>query len=106
VENAFNHGLKTKKKDRVIDITGDLKDGAISLSVEDNGIGMTEENVEALNKELMEIGNNENIKASIGLNNVNGRIKLYFGMEYGIKIYSQLGTGTRVSLILPMYKEE
>jgi two-component system, sensor histidine kinase YesM len=106
VENAFNHGLKTKKKDRVIDITGELKDGVISLNVEDNGVGMTEENVEALNKELMEIENKENIKASIGLNNVNGRIKLYFGKEYGIKIYSQIGTGTRVSLILPMYKEE
>jgi two-component system, sensor histidine kinase YesM len=64
------------------------------------------ETVEALNRELKEVSQKEDFNASIGLNNVNSRIKLYFGMDYGITIFSKQGEGTSVSLSLPMQKGE
>lgn len=69
---------------------------------------MTE--VSLLNQRLSQpiSGENENPgeeKAGIGIENVNRRIKMFCGEEYGLRISSNLGTGTQVEVSLPLYRE-
>ena len=105
IENAFKHGLKTKKVNKVININGHLNNGIIILEVEDNGVGINGDNLERLNARLSEVGQKEQYSSGIGLSNVNSRIKLYFGANYGVILDSRFGEGTRASLSIPMGKE-
>ena len=65
------------------------------MSVSDNGLGMTEEQVQKM------LTNAEHVPSrrgsGIGVRNVNERIKLYFGKDYGLTIESELDVGTRVT---------
>ena len=105
VENAFQHGIKGKMKEGIIEITGQESEQEFLIEVTDNGEGMLEDKLVALNKEMGEIEKEEGSSGSIGLSNVNSRIKLYFGMEYGLEISSRLGEGTTVKIRLP-WKED
>ena len=80
-------------------IKGHRRQGYINLAVKDNGAGMSEERL----KEVLEkLENRLEHTASIGLRNVNHRIKLYFGESFGIQIKSKAGKGTLVRLIFPV----
>ena len=94
LENAIYHGMKDVVKDGRIVISAEIKDkNILELVVYDNGIGMTEEEVHDLNEYIQ--GNNQKYK-SIGLRNVNRRIKLQYGEKYGVSVKSQKGVGTTV----------
>ncbi len=94
LENAIYHGMKDVVKDGKIVISAEIKDkNILELIVYDNGIGMTEEEVHDLNEYVQ--GNNQKYK-SIGLRNVNRRIKLQYGEKYGVFVDSQKGIGTTV----------
>lgn len=94
LENAIYHGMKDVVKDGKIVISAEIKDkNILELIVYDNGIGMTEEEVHDLNEYIQ--GNNQKYK-SIGLRNVNRRIKLQYGEKYGVFVESQKGIGTTV----------
>ena len=69
------------------------------LSVEDNGLGMTEEQVESLFTDTAHVASKRG--SGIGVRNVNERIKLYFGAEYGLSIESEPDEGTAVKIHLP-----
>ena len=73
-----------------------VKDGEdVLLAVEDNGPGMEQEEADKL----------VTYKASgYGLKNVNDRMQLLYGMEYGIKVFSQIDQGTRVEMRIPREK--
>lgn len=99
VENSINHGLKDKAHGGIINISGRLIDNTIEFQVTDNGIGM--ENAQILR--LIEYLNDLNDSfTSIGLKNINKRIKLRYGDPYGIYISSELNIGTTVTIILPV----
>lgn len=111
VENAIKHGLETKLDKGIIKISAYNTKKRLIITIEDNGIGITEEKVKILNQRLTK--KRENIllvdkkgDTSIGIENVNERIKLYFGDEYGIKIFSTYGIGTIVEMTLPLIKED
>jgi two-component system sensor histidine kinase YesM len=70
----------------------------LELSVNDDGVGMTQNQIETLLKQHDEKNSGFN---HIGIHNVNRRIKLNFGEEYGLQIYSDEETGTQMKLILP-----
>ena len=78
---------------------GILNGETAELSVEDNGLGMTPEELNRLRENI----NGDVIKESahIGLSNVNQRIRLYYGNEYGLIIDSREGIGTRVTIRFP-----
>jgi two-component system sensor histidine kinase YesM len=97
VENCIEHGIAGKTDGRgKIAITGQSRDGYIEITVEDNGVGMTEEKArEVLSRE----------SRGYGLKNVNDRLKLFFGEEYGISIESVLGKGTVMTIRLPKREE-
>ncbi|WP_163192953.1 sensor histidine kinase [Clostridium thermarum] len=103
VENAFVHGLENKQGSGNIDLNIRAEKDNFIITVKDDGLGISPEKLEYLNKCLEDftIGG----KKSIGISNVNQRIKLYYGEEYGIKIRSRINEGTEVILILPKSKE-
>ena len=95
IENAIYHGL-----DRMVDegeiricVHGDGKD--IVITVSDNGLGMTKEQCETILKK------DRSDSKGIGVKNVNDRLKIYFGDEYGISIDSELDVGTTVTIRIP-----
>lgn len=100
IENAIYHGI-----DRMVDegkISVNVKDKGkdIIIEVEDNGIGMTKEQCEKILKK------ERSDSSGIGVKNVNDRLKIYFGDEYGLTIESELDVGTKVTVKIPKISEE
>lgn len=100
IENAVYHGLKPKGECGTLIITGTEYDNNIKFIIADNGVGMTHEKCDLLNKRLADT-NNISVDGHIGLYNVNKRLKIIFGDEYGIYVDSEPQKGTKVSVIIP-----
>ncbi len=100
LENAINYGVGGMDEDEggEIRVSGSRRDGKITLSVTDNGIGMSEEEVLFL---LTDSDRVHKQGSGVGLVNVNNRIHLLFGKEYGITVESEPDEGTRVSICIP-----
>ncbi|MGN0413309.1 MAG: sensor histidine kinase [Lachnospiraceae bacterium] len=99
VENALYHGIKYKRAKGKILVTGVLEKEQIHLKVEDNGVGMTPEELEKLRSEISRPC--KETEAGFGLANVNERIRMNFGPEYGMKINSEKDKGTVVDIWIP-----
>lgn len=103
IENAIYHGLN-----RTVD-EGEIKisvkkapddENDILITVSDNGIGMTEEQCNAILKK------ERSDSSGIGVKNVNDRLKIYFGDKYGLNIESELDVGTTVTVRIPKKEGE
>lgn len=103
VENAIYHGMEFMDGDGAIIIKACREGEELCLSVEDNGLGMTEEMV---NKLLNGNVNSSKRGSGIGVRNVNERIQLYFGSQYGLEILSEPDEGTRIIVHLPCLNYE
>ncbi|MHB1394179.1 MAG: cache domain-containing sensor histidine kinase [Clostridia bacterium] len=107
VENAVKHGIEKSRRKGVIRISAYRKDGHVVFEVADNGIGMTQDELEALNLRLHEDtliyeGKDPGAaRKSIGLENVNRRIKLLYGSSYGVEIESSYDEYTKVIVRIP-----
>lgn len=105
VENSFSHGLEDRVSGGFIYIlinTEVLKDKKVmNISVKDNGCGIDEDKLQELNEQL-ENGLDDINSTHIGIANVNSRIKLFYGNEYGLSISSDFGEGTQVTIRIPV----
>lgn len=81
IENAFEHGLERKLSDGLLKITFANTNTELCIMIEDNGEELTDEDLQALQKNLL---NNENVKEITGIININQRLKLKFGDESGL----------------------
>lgn len=99
VENAILHGLEDSDGNGKIVVKVSAGEEHLYIVITDNGKGMTVEELERVQKRLE--AKNPELKTSIGLYNINERIKLCYGKEYGIQIESTLKQGTKVTLMLP-----
>lgn len=102
VENAIQHGIFAQLSEGEIRITGFAADGKLHLVIEDNGIGMEEDRLHSLLNEI----NKEKTGTGAGtkymaLSNVNRRLVLSYGSDYGLRIESRPGQGTRVTMVIP-----
>lgn len=97
VENAIYHGLKTKGEQGNVSIRAARSGKDVMIMVEDNGVGMSEEQLQRVEASLSGKGR----QTSIGLYNVHERIKLYFGEAYGLTVGSCLGEGTAIEMRVP-----
>ena len=102
VENAINHGLKNYKGEKKIYICACPEEQNLVITVEDNGVGMSEERIRELFEESPDQGDKRD---SIGILNIHKRMRLLFGEQYGVKIESTPGKGTRVILTVPRKKK-
>ena len=106
VENALTHGLRnTRRKDKKLLIRAEHIGENLVITIADNGTGM---DAEAMNV-LLERNDRKRVETgvSIGILNVNARLKQLFGAEYGLWIQSQAGEGTTVTITVPIvYSEE
>ena len=103
IENAIYYGMEYMDGEGEIHIRAYTRDQDLYLEVEDNGPGMPEEQVE----HLLTGGEKARQKGSgIGLKNVNQRIQLYFGTQYGLEIESEPDEGTVVRIHIPKTTEE
>ena len=101
IENAIYHGLNRMIDEGFIEIKIFEDGGDVVFTVEDNGVGMTKEQCESiLHKEV------KGQTGGIGIKNVNDRVKIYFGEQYGMKIESELDEGTKVSIRMPKLEED
>jgi two-component system sensor histidine kinase YesM len=94
IENAILHGLKLRKDDPVLNITGRLVNQKIEFIIKDNGPGF---DAAELNMKLQSV----HYDSSVGIFNVNNHIKLNFGKQYGIHVDSVIGEGTTVYVLIP-----
>ncbi|MGL4912493.1 MAG: sensor histidine kinase, partial [Romboutsia sp.] len=103
VENSINHGLRKDHENNFITISATRLDHEIEIMIKDNGVGMSKDRLDKLEEGLI-----KDLKksSSIGLMNINNRLKLKFGQEYGIKIKSKEGKGTTVKIKLPILRDE
>lgn len=98
LENAIRHGFSGENtENRCIRMIGRLDQNDLKLTIEDNGAGMTLEQLEELRTHLESFQGKDNI----GLRNVNQRCRLCYGEQYGIQIDSRLSEGTKVILTIP-----
>jgi len=100
VENVVKHALDSDNREKIFGITVNDEDPEIIITVYDNGNGMEAAKVEEMNTKLSEWTDQDDFD-SIGLQNVNQRIKLMYGNEYGVQIKSMKGFGTAVKIKLP-----
>ncbi len=105
VENAIQHGLRnTRRKDKELTITTAHKDGKLVITIEDNGAGM---DAEAMNEQLKKADLSRiELGRSIGVMNVNARVKNVYGDDCGIHYESNPREGTRAVIVLPIVREE
>lgn len=102
VENAIYHGIKNKRGKGFLRVNGTLEgEDKIRFEVIDNGIGMDEDRLEKLRNHLISGEIVPDSKNGFGLINVQQRIQLYYGKEFGLKINSWKGSGTKVTITIP-----
>ena len=99
IENSINHGLDLMVDEGRIDVLVRQDGDDIVFSVRDNGVGMSEEQIEA----IMQHGPTD--RTGIGIKSVNDRLKIYFGKSYGLSITSEPDVGTCVEIRMPKIKE-
>lgn len=95
VENAIYHGLNAKRGGGKITITAKEQEGKLYFSVEDNGLGITTEKLKEI-RQLLSCDHRESGKTGFGIFNVNERIRLSVGKEYGLVYSSVYQEGTKV----------
>ena len=100
-ENSLQHAFGKMKEVNIISLTAQEDKGDIIFRLRDNGVGMKEGQVEALNRELARTDTGtlvNNVDKGIGLRNVNARIKNLYGKECGIQIRSEEGKYTEIQI--------
>ena len=101
IENAIYHGLKYKESKGLLIVKGFMKDGNAVLQVIDDGVGMDEETLAHIyDKHKVNYHSN-----GVGVYNVQKRLKLYYGDDYGITYESEKGEGTTATITIPGRQE-
>ena len=111
IENSIYHGLERKIGRGNLVIRIGASDERLRIRVSDDGMGMDEETLKRLNEKLRcltldHVSEDTGKRGGIALVNVNNRIKLLFGEEFGITFYSRKGAGTDALLVLPLVEKE
>lgn len=102
IENAIYHGIRPARKVGTISVQVYEEETDILFVVTDDGQGIDEETLKEINSQMQDKYNLEG--KNVGVRNVNQRIKLIFGEQYGVKVSSQKNVGTKVTVRIPKYK--
>ncbi|WP_434749843.1 cache domain-containing sensor histidine kinase [Paenibacillus amylolyticus] len=111
VENAIYHGIKGRRGPGHIVIRGNVQQGRLHLTIQDDGAGMTRERLAEMLQlldmpmESLESTSPEWTGKSYGMLNVQARLRLSFGSDYGILLHSKPNEGTCVTIVHPLMRE-
>ena len=109
VENSINHGLEAKIGPGRIFIDITHTERTVCIRVDDDGVGIPADKLDSINTQLSK--NESNCAADsvrgmgLALFNINSRIRLLYGEDYGVSVASSVGKGTQVQIMLPLSKE-
>lgn len=111
IENAIFHGLERKAEGGTITIEAETTPDRALLSIRDNGAGMSQDTLDEINDRLShvfagDLNDDRKKKGSIALTNVCRRIKLLFGEDYGIHLFSIADVGTDVRISIPAIRKQ
>ncbi len=104
IENYFVHGIDYMRIDNVISVKANIEEDKITILIRDNGKGMSSEKIKDLNQSLME--SHSKFGGSIGILNVNERLRSYFGESYRMCIQETQAHGVTISISFEKEKEE
>ena len=102
VENAVQHGLLKAGKTGTLEVSVCRKDGDLEICIGDDGVGMSEKELEDLRRRLQQGADQRENVANIGVWNISQRIRLSHGEPYGVSVQSKPGMGSMFILRLPM----
>lgn len=102
VENAVRHGLERKEGEGHVTIIAEDSGSECRISVEDNGVGVDPERMRRILAN--EPAGDGSSSPSMGLGNIDERLRAVFGDEYGLVVETGPGAGTKVSLHVPKYR--
>ena len=103
IENSIVHGIEVKVSIGIINVFAVQENGFVLITVEDDGKGITCEEMRGINEGLLEMNKEE---SGCGLSNSHWRLKLKFGDQAGIHIENRQPKGTRVVFTIPYTKED
>ncbi len=109
IENSFRHGLDKRRGAGTVELLGRLThDDKIEIAIRDNGAGMDQDTLDRLRRSLghADVPALSNGKESIGILNVDARLKLFYGANYRLSIRSAPGEGTEVVLLIPAVRHQ
>jgi two-component system sensor histidine kinase YesM len=106
VENAMIHGIQKKEGKGMITVYVERQANRMGFLVLDDGIGMSEEQLQAVRGNLNPPADQLAPEASYGLRNVHERLQLHYGPEAGLVIESKEHEGTRISFTIPILEEQ
>ena len=102
VENALYHGLKYKTTQGNIIITGGREGDLVILKIQDDGIGMSKEALASVFKKKT----SDKRHNGVGMKNIEARLKMHYGPDYGLFVESKEGRGTTVTVTIPYKRME
>lgn len=101
IENAIYHGIRLARREGIVEISGKRQEESICFVVQDDGVGIDRQELESLREKLQDA----KLGSLIGMFNVQARLRLHYGPDYGIEIESTKGEGTTVRIRIPVRKE-
>lgn len=104
LENAIVHGIEEKLDKGHILVAARREDEDLYIQIMDDGVGMTEETMSHILRE--DYSMKKSGHTSIGVVNVNRRIQMIYGKDYGLLVQSVLGAGTKITIHIPAREEE
>lgn len=102
IENAFVHAIEKTENDASLKVYAEVTGDRIFLSVQDFGQGMSAEQLKSINDYLEDSAYERDSKGSIGLKNIQQRLTVFYGDDYRIRIESEPGKGTTISVPVPL----
>lgn len=97
IENSIVHGFSTMRKDQILDIKANIVDGDLNITIYDNGRGIVTDKVGYINDKQ----NHYEMYGSNGLENVQKRLIMTYGIDYGITVESKINEYTKVCILIP-----
>lgn len=106
VENAFKYGIADRMRGAIITISAKVEDGKFIMSVSDNGVGMRTAKLQVLQKRIDSPEDEETVQmehseGGVGMRNVSRRLRMYYGENARIELYSEFMRGFRVTITIP-----
>ena len=98
--------MKNKNEKGIIEISGYVVNENVKFTVKDNGLGISQEGLEKIQNTLSQTTDEMEVRDMFALRNIHRRIRLHYGEQYGLRIFSRENEGTVVEIILPFLGKE